>query len=48
MRQGDAGDLVDQFVNITLKYQGALLLLDPDPQQRSLGRGEFCVSRRTR
>jgi hypothetical protein len=46
--QGDASDAIDQFVDIALPHQGPLLLLDPVPQQRRLGRCKLCVSLRAR
>ena len=48
MRQRDASDLVDQFIDIVLAHQRALLLLDPYAQQRRLCRGIFGVSRSAR
>jgi len=36
------------LVDIALPHQSPLLLLDPDAQQRRLGRGRVCISRSAR
>jgi hypothetical protein len=38
MRERDASDLVDHFIDIVLSHQLALILLDPDAQQCRLSR----------
>jgi len=46
--QGDTSDLVDQFIDIALAHQGPRLLLNPDAQQRRLGRCQLSISRSAR
>jgi len=48
MRQRDASDLVDQFIDIVLSHQFALLLLDPDAQLFRLRQGMLRISRSAR
>ena len=42
--QHDATQAIGQLVDIAMAHQGPLLFLDPDAQQRRLGRGNFCIS----